>query len=101
MLGQDGRRLTATRLLVNYHHNMKCECTDSFTCRHCLDRCVDRNIADRNNAPLAWSQPPHQETVFKPLSEVEAVINNTSPGDMLLFMIALDRKERTLAAGAK
>lgn len=36
----------------------------------------------------------NDETVFKPLSDIEAAIANTSPGDMLLFMIALGRKER-------
>lgn len=38
-----------------------CECTHSFTCRACLDRCVERNIADRNNAPLESPHKPTQE----------------------------------------
>jgi hypothetical protein len=28
-----------------------CECTYNFTCRACLDRCVARNLADKNAAP--------------------------------------------------
>ena len=39
-------------------------------------------------------QTYHEETVFKPLSDLEAAIVNTSPADMLLFMIALNRKEQ-------
>jgi len=35
-----------------------------------------------------------EESVFKPLSLEEEIIRNTSPGDMLLFMIALDKKNR-------
>lgn len=31
-----------------------CRCETTFTCGVCLDRCVARNLADRNNAPLAW-----------------------------------------------
>lgn len=34
------------------------------------------------------------ETVFKPLSIIEAAILQATPGDMLLLMIALDRKEK-------
>lgn len=41
--------------------SVKCECTYNFTCRHCLDKCVERNIADRNNAPLKWTQPKPQK----------------------------------------
>ena len=29
-----------------------CECTDHFTCGACLQRCVDRNAADRAAAPI-------------------------------------------------
>jgi len=39
-------------------------------------------------------------TVFKPLSAIEAIIMGTSPGDMLLFMIAQDRKNRANAQAA-
>ena len=35
-----------------------------------------------------------EETVFKPLSDIERLINQTSAGDMLLFMVTLDRKEK-------
>ena len=39
-------------------------------------------------------------TVFKPLSAIEAIIMGTSPGDMLLFMIAQQRKESKDRANA-
>jgi len=35
-----------------------------------------------------------EETVFKPLSTIEAAILQATPGDMLLLMVALDRKEK-------
>ena len=35
-----------------------------------------------------------EETIFKPLSDVERLINETSAGDLLLFMVALDRKQK-------
>jgi hypothetical protein len=35
---------------------VNCTCTDRFTCRVCLDRCVERNKADRNNAPEAHAE---------------------------------------------
>ncbi len=34
-----------------------------------------------------------EESVLKPLSALGAAICQTSPGDMLLFMIALNRKQ--------
>ena len=30
-----------------------CECTNAFTCRACLQRCVDRNKQDQNGQPMA------------------------------------------------
>lgn len=36
-----------------------------------------------------------EETVFNPLSIIEAVILQATPGDMLLLMVALDRKEKS------
>ena len=35
-----------------------------------------------------------EESILKPLSDLGAVIQRTSAGDMLLFMIALNRKEQ-------
>jgi len=35
-----------------------------------------------------------EETIFKPLSLIEAVILQATAGDMLLLMVALDRKEK-------
>lgn len=35
-----------------------CQCDFNFTCRVCLQAAADRNMADRNNSPLAWTQPP-------------------------------------------
>lgn len=32
---------------------------------------------------------PESETVFKPLSQLEEILSRTSPGDMLLYMIAV------------
>lgn len=29
-----------------------CQCDTRFTCRVCLDRCVERNLADANATPL-------------------------------------------------
>lgn len=46
-------------------------------------------------------RPFEGESVLKPLSDVERAINNTSAGDMLLFMIALGRKEREDKAKAE
>lgn len=39
------------------------------------------------------------ETVFKPLSELEAAINAASAGDFLLLMIAQHKQEQTQIAG--
>jgi hypothetical protein len=38
--------------------------------------------------------PMSEETVFKPLSDIEAAILQATPADMLLLMVALDRKEK-------
>jgi hypothetical protein len=46
-------------------------------------------------------RPFDGESVLKPLTDIERAINNTSTGDMLLFMISLGRKEREDEAKAK
>lgn len=38
--------------------------------------------------------PFEGESVLKPLSDVQRTIEATSAGDMLLFMIAMGRKEK-------
>ena len=35
-----------------------------------------------------------EESCLKPIDPLAKVIQHTSPGDMLLFMIALDKKKR-------
>jgi hypothetical protein len=41
----------------------ECKCEPNFTCRHCLEIAAERNMADRNNAPLAWTNNPTEAQI--------------------------------------
>ncbi len=73
--------------------SIECKCTYNFTCRYCLGLCVDRNMADRNNSPLAWTQPSPYSEIKRSLTDFHIALEAARQ------RVILDRALAALGSG--